>query len=177
MLDLNTIFGTREQLLPQEGFWGFLLDNWLTVAIVMMILGFVIDQVLYIVRYRPQDKFIRLRRAVERLFIKNADDALLMDDERENAQEAFAEEENHVVREEKPAAQNAMSNKVDDAPVIRRGGAKYAPKPMEEEPVYTAPKRPQAVVQDDEDAPMVVRAPARPQRSRSEEPDTRRGVQ
>ena len=177
MLDLNTIFGTREQLLPQEGFWGFLLDNWLAVAIVMMILGFVIDQVLYIVRYRPQDKFIRLRRAVEKLFIKNADDALLMDDEEEKEQDAYGAEENYAVREEKPAAQNKMISKADDVPVIRRGGAKYAPQPVEEEPVYTAPKRMQPVVQEDEDAPMVVRAPARLLRRGSEEPDTRRGVQ
>ena len=207
MLDLNTIFGTREQLLPQEGFWGFLLDNWLTVAVVMMILGFVIDQVLYIVRYRPQDKFVRLRRAVEKIFLKNAEPLPLEEDfEEEPVVEKVvpAVEKKVIETKHEPAASEDA-----DAPVIRRGGAKYAPKPdpeveepvfssprkqiheelvytppkqsEPEEPVYTPPKRLEpddekpVVVRRDKDAPMVVRAPAKPVRSRSAEPDTQRG--
>ena len=69
MLDLKTIFGMREQMLRQEGFLAFLLENWLILAIVIMVLGFVIDQVLYIVRYRPQDKIKRVIKGIKRFVL------------------------------------------------------------------------------------------------------------
>ena len=110
MLDLNKIFGMREQMLPQEGFWGFVLGNWLTIAIVIMVLGFVIDQVLYIVRYRPQDDIMRFMRR----FGLNI---------REDASEGADEPEEPDHPEDLPMQNPAnVEIKDSDRPVIRRGG-------------------------------------------------------
>lgn len=152
MLDLNSIFSMREQMLPQEGFVGFLLNHWLKVAIALMILGFVIDQVLYVVRCRPQDKWKQRIRAIRNF--KN-------------------KQENPVIHESMMTVTTERTTVQDvDAPVIRRGGAKYAPVAAKE-PMEVYDEEPYA--EQDDDAPMVVRAPARPVRARSAEPDTRRG--
>ena len=52
---LERILNSNGQIVPETGFVGFVLHNWVTLAIVTMLLGFIIDQVLYFVRYRPQD--------------------------------------------------------------------------------------------------------------------------
>ena len=54
---LDTLITSGGDLLPQSGFMGFLLRNWLIIALSVMALGFVFDQALYIIRYRPQDKW------------------------------------------------------------------------------------------------------------------------
>ena len=158
MLDLNKIFGMREQMLPQEGFWGFVLGNWLTIAIVIMVLGFVIDQVLYIVRYRPQDDIMRFLRR----FGLNI---------REDASEGTDEPEEPDHPEDLPMQNPAnVEIKDSDRPVIRRGGAKYMPHPQ------TEPIQAETGLQDmvDQDAPLVVRAPVRVAQPRPDEQETRR---
>ena len=46
MLNLDTIVGAGDALLPSEGFLGFLLDHWIAIAVAVMIVGLVIEQVL-----------------------------------------------------------------------------------------------------------------------------------
>ena len=160
MLDLKTIFGMREQMLPQEGFLAFLLENWLILAIVIMVLGFVIDQVLYIVRYRPQDKIKRVIKGIRRFVLH-----VLGKDIPEEL-----EEDAEPVLFEDTAEEYAEPVEAEDAPVIRRGGAKYTPQAYPE-PVQEAPNAPA----DDADAPMVVRAVSdRPVVVRRAEPTTQR---
>jgi len=160
LLDLKTIFGMREQMLPQEGFLAFLLENWLILAIVIMVLGFVIDQVLYIVRYRPQDKIKRAVKGINR-FVLHVLGKEIPEDLDEDAEPELFED---------TAEENAEPVEADDAPVIRRGGAKYMPQAYTE-PVQEAPKAPA----DDVDAPLVVRAVSdRPVVVRRDEPTTQR---
>ena len=153
MLDLNSIFSMREQMLPQEGFVGFLLNHWLGIAVALMILGFLLDQVLYVVRYRPQDKWMDRIKAISKFKYK-------------------AEDFEIPEQTPGPVTEGAAVHDAD-APVIRRGGAKYAPVAAKE-PMEAYDEEPYA--EQDDDAPMVVRAPARPVRARSAEPDTRRGI-
>ena len=54
---VEKIITAPEVILPQTGLWGFVLGHWLPIVIVVMLVGFVIDQMLFIVRYRPQDKW------------------------------------------------------------------------------------------------------------------------
>ena len=54
---VEKIITSPDAILPKEGLWGFVLGHWLAIALGVMVLGFVIDQVLFIVRYRPQDKW------------------------------------------------------------------------------------------------------------------------
>ena len=165
MLDLNTIFGMREQMLPQEGFWGFILEHWLVVAVVIMGIGFIIDQVLYIVRYRPQDKIVRMIKQCKKLIARLSGKELPEEEER------FEEE----LIETEPEAPEDTGEAIDyeDAPVIRRGGARYTPESYPpSEPVMKRPEK----VPDDDDAPVVVRSAAKPvvrRPAQQEEPRTK----
>ena len=176
MLDLNRIFGMREQM-PQEGLLGFVLNNWLIIAIVIMVLGFVIDQVLYVVRYRPQDKLVRIYAESKKLVLRLTGKEAMEENAEERDTDPLPNPKQPVVIKEKSD---------NDAPVIRRGGAKYIPQtePQPEAPVVVhapaarpQPKPVQVPNSDvDADAPLVVRASARPAvRVDDREPDTRRG--
>ncbi len=63
---LEKLVSSSDQILPTTGFWGFLLQNWVAIAVVVMVLGFVTDQLLYVVRYRPQDELRRKYYAFRR---------------------------------------------------------------------------------------------------------------
>ncbi|GEM_PF-5828827 len=54
---IEKIITSPENILPKSGLWGYVLENWLVLAVAVMALGFVIDQVFFIVRFRPQDKW------------------------------------------------------------------------------------------------------------------------
>lgn len=166
MLDLNTIFGMREQMLPQDGLLGFLLQNWLKIAIVVMILGFLIDQVLYIVRYRPQDRFLQLCRKIKNLFQRMKDKETVSETEKELSAVALKAEpvQMPIYRAQKKPA-------IEDTPIIRRGGAKYAPAMQQPAPEQM---REMPDVYEDEDAPLIVRASSGPVRRNMDEPDTHR---
>lgn len=170
MLNIETIVGSGDALLPSSGFWGFLLDHWLVVGIAVMVVGFLIDQVLYVVRYRPQDSWREAYYAFRRFLTarfgaKPAVEAPVpeeynplehsgMTERREEpvrpqpvirrAQQAPAQEETVYAAPQRehsaPHPQQAQQ------PVIRRGGAQYSPHPV------------QAAEQADDDAPLVVRA-------------------
>lgn len=161
MIDLDTIVGSSENLLPTQGFWGFLLEHWLAVAITVMVLGFVIDQVLYIVRYRPQEK---LRKTLQRLRIALGKPFGVYWDE--DADVIFGIDDNEEPR------QDRRQPVQDDAPVIRRGGAQYAP--VSPRPVPPPVCIPQELAADeqDEDAPTIVRAAQQPARALDAEPST-----
>ena len=148
MLDLKTIFGMREQTLPQEGFLGFLLENWLILAAAIMVLGFVIDQVLYIVRYRPQDSIRRAVRGIKRFALH------VMGQEIPEELEEDLYEPQPILEEKVEPEIEEESIYDGDAPVIRRGGAIYAPQPYDEPEKVPVMQHADA----DADAPKVVRA-------------------
>lgn len=56
----------------QSGTMGFLLNNWGWIAVTLVVLGFAVDQVLYLLRYRPWNRWMHnlrvFRRYLERLF-------------------------------------------------------------------------------------------------------------
>lgn len=168
MLDLNTIFGMREQMLPQDGFLGFLLQNWLKIAIVVMILGFLIDQVLYVVRYRPQDKVVRIYKWVKKVWLRMSGKEPVpeLEEVRLSAREVIepAQMPTHTAADMPPAD--------EDAPIIRRGGAKFTPSMRQSSPRLS---RDLPAAYEDHDAPLIVRAPSGPLRKNLEDPDTHRG--
>lgn len=168
MLDLNTIFGMREQILPQDGLLGFLLQNWLKIAIAVMILGFVIDQVLYIVRYRPQDKAAQMYRGIKNAFLRLSGRESVSENDEEYSEAIELDEsiQTPIYRAEKSTSAD------EDAPVIRRGGAKFSPEIRQ-----PLPKQSGEMTADyeDDDAPLIVRASSGPIRRNLKEPDTHHG--
>ncbi|MGN1250153.1 MAG: hypothetical protein ACI4XW_08715 [Candidatus Spyradocola sp.] len=179
MLNLDTIVGAGDTLLPSEGFWGFLLDHWIAIAIAVMIVGFVIDQVLYVVRYRPQDSwraaYYRFRRFLtERFGAKPAEEPPVPEEYNPLEHSGLTErreEPKPVIRRAQPAPAPLREEPVvrapiqrqtpHDPPTIRRGGAQYSPHRAEPEAV-------------DDDAPLVVRAAHTPPPV-SAEPTTQNG--
>ena len=178
MLNLDTIVGAGDALLPSEGFWGFLLDHWLAIAIAVMIVGFVIDQVLYVVRYRPQDSwraaYYRFRRFLtERFGVKPAEEppapeeynplehSGLTERRDEPEQPVIRRAQSATVREETEVRAPIQRQTPHDQPTIRRGGAQYSP---------------HRAVPDamDDDVPLVVRAAHTPPPV-SAEPTTQNG--
>ena len=170
MLNIETIVGSGDALLPSSGFWGFLLNHWIAVGIAVMIIGFLIDQVLFVVRYRPQDRWREAYYAFRRFLTarfgtKPAVESPVpeehnplehsgMTERREEperpqpvihrAQQAPEQEETIYAAPQRESC--APQPQQAPQPVIRRGGAKYSPYPA-----------PSAGPQDD-DAPLVVRA-------------------
>ena len=52
---LERILNSNGQIVPETGFVGFVLHNWVTLAIVTMLLGFVIEKAAYApLRTAPQ---------------------------------------------------------------------------------------------------------------------------
>lgn len=96
---LDMLLHSSDDLLPTSGILGFLVHNWLAVAVVILVLGFALDQVFYVLLDRPQDRWRRRYRAL-RAFLTAHFGAPAM---------------------KAPAPEPA------DGPVIHRAGAKYSP--------------------------------------------------
>lgn len=197
---LDKLVSSSDQILPTTGFWGFLLNNWLAVAIVVMVLGFAIDQTLYVIRYRPQDRwrqhyeafraFLTHRFGVAPLapqpdrgptgegpVIRRAGAQLRP----ETPNEASASEGQTVQAVHRAAPPPPLSVEEPEVfqPAPRRGGFGQEAEALRP----TQPRRPAAPLQDlplqdaepeDADAPVVVRAPEGEHREQNEEPITLR---
>lgn len=50
---LDMLLNSSDELLPASGFLGFLVHHWLAVAIVILVLGFALDQLFYVLLDRP----------------------------------------------------------------------------------------------------------------------------
>lgn len=193
---LERILNSNGQIVPETGFVGFVLHNWVTLAIVTMLLGFVIDQVLYFVRYRPQDDWKHAYYSFRR-FLTDKFGA-------KPAEEPEPREEHNPLEDtgvtERRDASDAVYVSARE-PVIRRVQATQRRTPEQQEPqepVYTRPQlrretenEPQVTCrahpeqtpaprkmnldgdETDEDAPIVVRQPeGESSRTVSEEPTT-----
>lgn len=100
---LDMLLNSSDELLPASGFLGFLVHHWLAVAIVILVLGFALDQLFYVLLDRPQDRWRQRYRAL-RAFLTT-----------------------HVGA---PALKEAASEDAGpsaEGPVIHRAGAKYNP--------------------------------------------------
>ena len=100
---LDMLLNSSDELLPASGFLGFLVHHWLAVAIVILVLGFALDQLFYVLLDRPQDRWRRRYRAL-RAFLTAHFGA--------------------------PALKEAASEDAGapaEGPVIHRAGAKYNP--------------------------------------------------
>lgn len=100
---LDMLLNSSDELLPASGFLGFLVHRWLAVAIVILVLGFALDQLFYVLLDRPQDRWRRRYRAL-RAFLTAHFGA--------------------------PALKEAASEDAGapaEGPVIHRAGAKYNP--------------------------------------------------
>ena len=100
---LDMLLNSSDELLPASGFLGFLVHHWLAVAIVILVLGFALDQLFYVLLDRPQDRWRRRYRAL-RAFLTTHFGAPAL-------KEAACEDAG-------PSA---------EGPVIHRAGAKYNP--------------------------------------------------
>ena len=100
---LDMLLNSSDELLPASGFLGFLVHHWLAVAIVILVLGFALDQLFYVLLDRPQDRWRQRYRAL-RAFL--------------------------TVHFGAPALKEAASEDAGpsaEGPVIHRAGAKYNP--------------------------------------------------
>lgn len=100
---LDMLLNSSDELLPASGFLGFLVHHWLAVAIVILVLGFALDQLFYVLLDRPQDRWRQRYRAL-RAFLTTHFGA--------------------------PALKEAASEDAGapaEGPVIHRAGAKYNP--------------------------------------------------
>ena len=61
---LDMLLNSSDELLPASGFLGFLVHHWLAVAIVILVLGFALDQLFYVLLDRPQDRWRQRYRAL-----------------------------------------------------------------------------------------------------------------
>lgn len=100
---LDMLLNSSDELLPASGFLGFLVHHWLAVAIVILVLGFALDQLFYVLLDRPQDRWRQRYRAL-RAFLTTHFGAPAL---KEAASEGGG-----------PSA---------EGPVIHRAGAKYNP--------------------------------------------------
>lgn len=100
---LDMLLNSSDELLPASGFLGFLVHHWLAVAIVILALGFALDQLFYVLLDRPQDRWRQRYRAL-RAFLTTHFGAPAL-------KEAASEDAG-------PSA---------EGPVIHRAGAKYNP--------------------------------------------------
>ena len=100
---LDMLLNSSDELLPASGFLGFLVHHWLAVAIVILVLGFALDQLFYVLLDRPQDRWRRRYRALCAFLTAHFGAPAL--------KEAASEDAG-------PSA---------EGPVIHRAGAKYNP--------------------------------------------------
>ena len=100
---LDMLLNSSDELLPASGFLGFLVHHWLAVAIVILVLGFALDQLFYVLLDRPQDRWRQRYRALRAFLTTHVGAPAL--------KEAASEEAG-------PSA---------EGPVIHRAGAKYNP--------------------------------------------------
>lgn len=100
---LDMLLNSSDELLPASGFLGFLVHHWLAVAIAILVLGFALDQLFYVLLDRPQDRWRQRYRAL-RAFLTTHFGAPAL-------KEAASEDAG-------PSA---------EGPVIHRAGAKYNP--------------------------------------------------
>ena len=100
---LDMLLNSSDELLPASGFLGFLMHHWLAVAIVILVLGFALDQLFYVLLDRPQDRWRRRYRALRAFLTAHFGAPAL--------KEAASEDAG-------PSA---------EGPVIHRAGAKYNP--------------------------------------------------
>lgn len=120
---LEKFVNSSDQILPTTGFMGFLLQNWVWIAIAVMVLGYAIDQTLYIIRHRPQDHWMKMYISLRRFLTDKFGIAPAKIDLED---QPFAP----VDRPQKKAAP------ADEGPVIRRAAAVYQPNsaPQENRP-------------------------------------------
>ena len=100
---LDMLLNSSDELLPASGFLGFLVHHWLAVAIVILVLGFALDQLFYVLMDRPQDRWRQRYRALRAFLTAHFGAPAL--------KEAASEDAG-------PSA---------EGPVIHRAGAKYNP--------------------------------------------------
>lgn len=100
---LDMLLNSSDELLPASGFLGFLVHHWLAVAIVILVLGFALDQLFYVLLDRPQDRWRQRYRALRAFLTAHFGAPTL--------KEAASEDAG-------PSA---------EGPVIHRAGAKYNP--------------------------------------------------
>lgn len=100
---LDMLLNSSDELLPASGFLGFLVHHWLAVAIVILILGFALDQLFYVLLDRPQDRWRQRYRALRAFLTTHFGAPALKETASEDAG---------------PSA---------EGPVIHRAGAKYNP--------------------------------------------------
>ena len=100
---LDMLLNSSDELLPASGFLGFLVHHWLAVAIVILVLGFALDQLFYVLLDRPQDRWRQRYRALRAFLTAHFGAPAL--------KEAASEDAG-------PSA---------EGPVIHRAGAKYNP--------------------------------------------------
>lgn len=100
---LDMLLNSSDELLPASGFLGFLVHHWLAVAIVILALGFALDQLFYVLLDRPQDRWRRRYRALR----------------------AFLTAHFGVPALKEAASEDAGPSA--EGPVIHRAGAKYNP--------------------------------------------------
>lgn len=100
---LDMLLNSSDELLPASGFLGFLVHHWLAVAIVILVLGFALDQLFYVLLDRPQDRWRRRYRALR----------------------AFLTAHFGVPALKEAASEDAGPSA--EGPVIHRAGAKYNP--------------------------------------------------
>ncbi len=63
---LDQLLAKAQQL--NTGWFGFVLEHWLTLAIALIILGFLLDQLLYCLRYKPWRRWMHNLRVIRRFF-------------------------------------------------------------------------------------------------------------
>ena len=100
---LDMLLNSSDELLPASGFLGFLVHHWLAVAIVILVLGFALDQLFYVLLDRPQDRWRQRYRSLRAFLTAHFGAPAL--------KEAASEDAG-------PSA---------EGPVIHRAGAKYNP--------------------------------------------------
>ena len=100
---LDMLLNSSDELLPASGFLGFLVHHWLAVAIAILVLGFALDQLFYVLLDRPQDRWRQRYRALRAFLTAHFGAPAL--------KEAASEDAG-------PSA---------EGPVIHRAGAKYNP--------------------------------------------------
>ena len=107
---LELLLSPSSALLPEGGLLGFLLRHWLGVAVAVLALGFLLDQLFYVLLCRPQDRWRRRYRAF-RAFLTRRFGAPPLPD-------APAAPGGHPA----PGGQSDAANA--DGPVIRRAAAR-----------------------------------------------------
>lgn len=126
---LEKFVNSSDQILPTTGFMGFLLQNWIWIAIAVMVLGYAIDQTLYMIRYRPQDHWMKMYLSLRRF----------LTDKFGIAPAKIDLEDQRFEPVDQP---KKRSPRTDEGPVIRRAAAVHQPNaPQEDRPQVRTQQR------------------------------------